>query len=151
MPKAWNWRLWVGFVIASLAPFSYFSLFEITPIAFWLSVLLFVVAIVLLIGGVRRAYSAPESYRGKVAGPILATLAVLVIGLFSFGMYAMKKAYPEARNAPRVGQKAPEFALTDSKNNAVKLADLLATPVPGASVAAQAPRGVLLVFYRGYW
>ena len=151
MPKAWNWRLWVGFVIALLAPFSYFSLFEITPIAFWLSVLLFVIAIVLLVNGVRRAYSAPESYRGKVAGPILATLTVLVIGLFSFGMYAMKKAYPEARNAPRVGQKAPEFALTDSRNNPVKLADLLATPLPGASVAAQAPRGVLLVFYRGYW
>jgi len=150
-PKAWNWRLWTGFVISLLVPFSYFSLFEITHSALWISFLLVAVAIVLLIGGLRRAYSAPESYRGKIAGPILATLSVLFIALFGLGTYMMKRAYAVAHNAPRVGQKAPEFALHDSNSRPVKLAELLSAPLPGTSGIERTPRGVLLVFYRGYW
>ncbi|PYY18652.1 MAG: hypothetical protein DMG60_07660 [Acidobacteria bacterium] len=150
-PKAWNWRLWTGFACSLLALFGYFLLFEITRTAFWISLLLCIVAVILLIGGLRRAYSAPEAYRGKIAGPILATLSLLVIALFGFGLYMMKRAYPVAQNAPHVGQKAPEFLLTDSNGGAVKLAELLSAPLPGTSAGAAAPRGVLLVFYRGYW
>jgi hypothetical protein len=143
--------LWVGFAISLLAPFAYFSLFEITRFAFWIALLLFAITVVLLIGGLRRTYSAPESYRGKVAGPILATLCVVIIGLFGWVSYQMKRAYPVAHNAPRVGQKAPEFALTDSNNTRVRLAELLSASSSSASAAARAPRGVLLIFYRGYW
>ena len=147
MPKARNWRLWVGFLIALLAPLAYFSLFEITRSALWVALLLFVVAIALLIGGLRRAYSSSDFYRGKTAGPILATLTLLIMGFFGFTLYMMKQAYPVAANAPRVGQKAPEFTLTDSNGSPLKLTELLSGKLPGA----QAPRGVLLVFYRGYW
>ena len=151
MAKAWNWRLWVGFMIGLLAPFGYFSLFEITKLAVWIALLLFVVAIVLLIGGLKRAYSAPEAYRGKIAGPTLTAITVLIIGLFGFTLVQMKKAYPVAGNAPRVGQKAPEFLLTDSKGAPVRLTELLSSPLGGTSAGARTPRGVLLVFYRGYW
>ena len=44
------------------------------------------------------------------------------------------------------GDKAPDFTLTDAGNKSVSLAELLAAPLHGAT-----PRGVLLVFYRGYW
>ena len=150
-PKAWNWRLWVGFAISLLAVFSYVPLFEITRAAIWISVLLCAVAAALLVAGLRRYYSAPESYRGKVAGPVLATLTVLMIAGFGFMTYMMKQAYSVAQNAPRVGAKAPEFALTDVKNSRITLPQLLSAPVSGASGDARAPRGVLLVFYRGYW
>jgi len=150
-PRAWNWRLWVGFLICLLSPFAFFSLFEITRSAVWISVALFVIAAVLIVGGLQRTYSAPESYRGRIAGPIVVTLSVLVMALFAFGMYEMKKAYPVAKNAPQVGQKAPEFALTDSNNKNVKLAELLSAPLSESSGSAPARRGVLLVFYRGYW
>ena len=151
MAKAWNWRLWVGFIIGLLAPFGYFSLFEITRLALWIALLLFVVAIMLLIGGLKRAYSAPEAYRGKIAGPTLTALTIVVIGLFGFALVQMKKAYPVGSNAPRVGQKAPEFLLTDSKGMPVRLAELLSSPLGGTSAGARPARGVLLVFYRGYW
>lgn len=147
MTKASNWRLWVGFLIALLALIGYFSLFEITRSALWIALLLFVVAIALLIGGLRRAYSASAEYRGKTAGPILATLTVLIIGLFGFTLYMTKQAYPVAANAPRVGQKAPEFTLTDSNGSPLKLTELLSRQLPGGG----ASRGLLLVFYRGYW
>jgi peroxiredoxin len=59
------------------------------------------------------------------------------------------KQLPSARSAPQVGQKAPEFTLVDTKNTNISLSELLSTPLPGASGGA--PKGVLLVFYRGYW
>jgi len=147
MPKAWNWRLWGGFLIALLAPLAYFSLFEITRSALWIALLLFLVAIALLIGGLRRAYSAPAEYRGKTAGPILATLSLVIIGFFGFTLYLMKQAYPVAANAPRVGQKAPEFTLTNTNGSPLRLTELLSGKLPSGG----ARRGVLLVFYRGYW
>jgi len=149
MSKSWNWRLWVGFVVALIAPFAYFSLLEKISFAFWISIAAFMIAIELLADGLRRAYAQPEAYRGKIAGPILAILALGVIGLFSYANHMMGQAYSTAANAPRVGDKAPEFALTDATGHKVTIAQLLATPLAGG--AAQTPRAVLLVFYRGYW
>lgn len=147
MKRSWNWRLWVGFVVALLAPLGYFFLFETTKFAPWIAIVLFALAIILLIGGLRRAYSTPESYRGRVAGPILASIGAVVLGLFVWVSFEMKKAYSVAQNAPRVGQRAPEFALADGNNSQVTLANLLAGPAG----STRAQRGVLLVFYRGYW
>jgi peroxiredoxin len=45
-----------------------------------------------------------------------------------------------------VGQQAPEFSLSDTDGRAVSLSELLSTPVNG-----RVPKGVVLVFYRGYW
>lgn len=149
--RAWNWRLWAGFVCSLLGLFGYFLLFEITRMAFWIALLLCAVAIVLVLGGLRRARSAPEPYRGRIAGPVLTILSLLAIGLFGAGAYMMKRAYPTSNNAPRVGQKAPEFALTDSNGSPVRLVELLSKPVATGAGVAGAPRGVLLVFYRGYW
>lgn len=148
MSKSRNWRLWVGFVIALLAPFAYFSLFEIVPGALWISITLFVVAFILLIAGLRRAFAQPESYRGKIAGPILSVFALLMVGALAGGNYMMRQAYSQARNAPRVGDKAPEFALTDAAGRKVTMTQLLSTPLAGSG---RVPRGVVLVFYRGYW
>ena len=43
--------------------------------------------------------------------------------------------------APKVGQQAPAFALRDTSGNVVTLQNLVTS----------SPRGVLLIFYRGYW
>ena len=48
---------------------------------------------------------------------------------------------PASPNAPRAGQKAPDFALLDSMRREASLSELLAS----------SPRGVLLVSYRGHW
>ena len=54
-----------------------------------------------------------------------------------------------AAGAPRVGDKAPEFMLADTSGKMVALSTLLSEPIPGK--VGGKPRGVLLVFYRGYW
>jgi peroxiredoxin len=48
--------------------------------------------------------------------------------------------------APQVGQQAPAFTLIDSNNKPVTLAQLLSERINN-----RPPRGVLLIFYRGYW
>ena len=146
--KAWNWRLWVGFALALLAAFGYPMIFPFTRSIFWIGLALCIVAVVFLISGLRRAFRQPEFYRGKVAGPILTTASVLMFVLFGAMSYMMPKAYSVARNAPRVGTKAPDFVLTDTHGNPVTLSQLLSTSSP--STGSQPPRGILLVFYRGY-
>jgi len=56
---------------------------------------------------------------------------------------------PVAADAPAVGDRAPEFALADTTGRMVALSMLLSEPMPG--IQGEKPRGVLLVFYRGYW
>lgn len=53
---------------------------------------------------------------------------------------------PEARNAPKAGEKAPDFTLPDSEGKPFRLSEALASEVGGQRV-----KGILLVVYRGYW
>ena len=52
---------------------------------------------------------------------------------------------PGPKNAPKIGQKAPDFTLPYSNGNPVKLSSLTSVP------AGAKPPWVLLIFYRGYW
>ena len=146
-----NWHLWAGFLLCLLAIPSYllvFAKFPVTRDVPWATFLMLAAGLVLLASGVRRAYRQPGEYRGKIAGPILGTLGIAVTAFFCFGVFYGSKQIPKSVAAPRVGQKAPEFTLADTSNQQVSLASLIAAPLPNAQTP---PKGVLLVFYRGYW
>lgn len=135
--RRWNWPLWTGFVLSVVAFFSYFSFFSRFPITRdipWVNVLLFAVAMALLVAGVRRA---PR----KILAGIVAALGVVVFLFFGFAILIATKQIPAAAGAPRVGQKAPDFAMVDTGGKTVTLSQLLSS----------SPPGVLLVFYRGHW
>jgi peroxiredoxin len=53
---------------------------------------------------------------------------------------------PLSSGAPRVGQAAPDFTLTDQDGNPVTLSNLLR-----GGGAGELGGPVLLIFYRGYW
>jgi len=152
--RRWNWPLWTGFLLAVLAFLSYpvfFVQFPLTRNFPWVNFILFACALALLFVGLRRAFGNTasyrgSSYRGKIFGPILALLSVSILALFLYGFFVSGRELPASAAAPPVGSKAPDFTLTDTAGQSVSLAQLLTTPVHGA-----APRGVLLVFYRGYW
>jgi len=135
--RRFNWMLWSGLALAVVAFFSYFLFFARFPITRdvpWASYLLFIVATILLIAGLRRA---PR----KVLASIVTVIGISVFALF-IGVVAIgSKLIPASHGAPKVGQKAPEFALRDTSGKVVTLQNLLAS----------SPRGVLLIFYRGYW
>jgi uncharacterized membrane protein len=147
--KKFNWQIWAGFLLSIVAFLSYTFVFVNFPVTRdfpWANLLLFAIAVVLLFFGIRRAFAPGRSLLSKIAGSILAVLGVLVFGFFIFAIFVLARQLPASAAAPKVGQRAPEFNLVDSNGKQVSLAELLSTPING-----KAPKGVLLIFYRGYW
>jgi hypothetical protein len=150
MNRRWNWPLWVGFLLslAGFASYLVLARFPVTRDFPWVNLLLFAAGLFLLFVGLRRAFRSPEQFRGRIFGAVLAVLSLLVVSFFCFVVFYYTRQLPASAAAPRVGQKAPEFELLDTNNNPVSLSSLLATPLSNSSAP---PRGVLLIFYRGYW
>jgi hypothetical protein len=146
-----NWSLWIGSSSCFLAFPSYFLLFVRFPVTRdvpWANYLLFAAGLLMVGIGIRRAYTEPQVYRGKIAGPTLGIISLAVTSLFCFTVLFQTRQLPKSSGAPRVGQKAPEFVLTDTNNNQVSLSSLLSTPLERTHTP---PKGVVLIFYRGYW
>lgn len=144
-----NWPVWAGFlltVIAFLSYFFVFASFAVTRDFPLVNLLLFAVALVLLLFGLRRAFAADRPRRSKIAASILVTLSVAILGSFIFVTFIGARRLPASHGAPQVGQKAPDFTLTDANGKAVSLSELLSS-----SVGGKPTKGVLLIFYRGYW
>lgn len=116
----------------------------------WLNLALFAAALALCVKALRRAFGQPQLYRGKTAGSIVTVLACLMFA-FTILMFYVSRHIPGAAQAPREGQKAPEFTLTDTGGNPVTLASLMNAPLPNSPRPDGKPKAVLLVFYRGYW
>src|SRR5713226_7726502 len=141
-----NAPLWLGFLFAFLSYIPIFARYPITRDIPWANFLIFAIGLLLLFVGLRRAFSEPTLYRGKIAGPILTTVSVAALVFFCFTIFSLGKHLPPSAQAPKVGQKAPEFALADTTGKTVSLASLLST-----SATSRPTKGVLLIFYRGYW
>ena len=147
--RSFNWPVWAGFLLSLAAFLSYFFVFVRFPVTRdfpWANLLLFAMAGALLLVGVRRALAPERRLGSKLIGLAAATLSLAIFGFFIFSTFIMSRWLPAASGAPQVGQKAPEFSLTDTDGKLVSLSELLSTPING-----KAPKGVLLVFYRGYW
>jgi peptidoglycan/LPS O-acetylase OafA/YrhL len=134
---------WAGFAIILVAIVSYvpfFALFPATRDIPWANYLLFLIGGALLAVGVRRAFGDPEHYRGKISGSILASLSALLFAFFVVSITYFSKQLPSAETALGVNQKAPPFVLVNTTGKQVSSADLL-----------KDHRGLVVVFYRGYW
>lgn len=115
----------------------------------WVDVLLSVLAVILVVIGLRRAIAQPERYRGKAGAWVLTVVSTLLMAFAFFGFFAARHI-PEANAAPQTGQKAPDFQLQDTNGRIVSMTQLLAQPVDPASSGPR-PKALLLIFYRGYW
>jgi len=149
--KRVNWPLWAGFLLTLIAAFSYFAFFVNFPLTRdfpWANLLLFLLAALLVVMGIRRAFARDRAHptRSKVVASIVTTLSVLVCAFFIFAIFIAGRLLPPATGAPHVGQKVPEFMLSDANGRQVSLNQLTSEPIDG-----KAPKGVLLVFYRGWW
>src|SRR3989441_2241023 len=153
--QRFNWQIWTGFLLSIFAFLSYplvFVNWAVTRDFPWANLLLFAIAAVLLFIGVRRAFAPDRGRISKIVSSALATLSLLVLGMFIFVAFVASRWLPASSGAPQVGQKAPEFTLVDTDNKPVSLSELLLSPITPASAGApRAPKGVLLIFYRGYW
>ena len=141
MKRKWNWPLWVGFIVAvgGLWVYEFLALFPITRDFPWANLLLFGIGAALLLFGLFRAFGRPQLYRGKIFGSIFTVIALLLFALFAYEIFYVLKQVPLSAQAPRVGEKAPEFSLPDENGKAVALSDLISQ------------NGAVLIFYRGHW
>ena len=143
MRRRRNILSWAGFAIVLVALVSYipfFALFPATRDIPWANYLLFLIGGALLAAGVRRAFHEPGRYQGKISGSTLAALSVLLFAFFVASVTYFSKEIPSASTALRASQKAPPFVLVDATGKQVSSAGLL-----------NGHRGLVLVFYRGYW
>ena len=146
-----NWPLWLGFLLTLFAFLSYFFIFVNFPFTRdfpWANLVLFLIAGLLLFLGIRRGFASdrPHPTRSKIVTSIVGLLSLAVFAFFLFVMFVAARWLPASTGAPHVGQKAPEFTLSDTNGKQVSLNELRSSPINGS-----APKGVLLVFYRGYW
>lgn len=146
-----NWPLWAGVLLTIAAFMTYFFVFVWWPVTRdfpWANLLLFLLAGVLLFMGVRRGFASDRSRPtlSKIVAVLVSTFSLLVMAMFVFTIFVVGRWLPASKGAPQVGQRAPDFALPDTTGKSVSLNELLTTPING-----KAPKGVLLVFYRGYW
>jgi hypothetical protein len=144
-----NWPLWAGFLLSVFAVLSYEFVFVRWPITRdfpWANLLIFAVAGALLLAGIRRAFKIDGRRRSKIVSSAVATVGFLILGLFIFGFFVASRWLPASHGAPQVGRTAPDFSLADTTGKTVHLSELLTESLDG-----KAPKGVLLVFYRGYW
>ena len=156
--QRFNWQIWTGFVLSIFAFLSYPLVFINWPVTRnfpWANLLLFAFAAILLFIGVRRAFAPDRRRISKIVSSVLATLSVLVLGMFIFVAFVASRWLPASTGAPQVGQKAPDFTLVDTNDKSVSLSELLSSPIksvpPASAGGPRAPKGVLLIFYRGYW
>jgi AhpC/TSA family len=140
--KNWNWPIWLGFffALAGFLTYTFFAQFPITRDFPWANLLLFGVGGILLVLGLFRAFGRPKVYRGTIFGPILATLGILMCGFFCYVFFYQLRQVPPSTGAPRVGQKAPEFTLSDQDGKDVSLSGFVSRS-----------KAVALIFYRGFW
>jgi len=146
-----NWPLWVGLLLTLATFMSYFFVFVWFPVTRdfpWANFVLFLVAAVLLFMGLRRAFASdcPHRTRSRIVSVLVSAFSLLVIALFLFAFFIGGRMLPASKGAPQVGQRAPDFTLPDTTGKQVSLNELMTAPING-----KAPKGVLLIFYRGYW
>jgi hypothetical protein len=101
---------------------------------------------VLLFVGIRRSFGSERGWLSKGIGVVVLSLSGLVLAGFIFTTFVMPTWLPESKGAPEVGRKAPDFTLTDQTGKSVSLTSLLTEPIGSSQ-----PKGVVLIFYRGYW
>jgi len=139
MNRRFNWQLWSGLALSVVAFASYFAFFIRFPVTRdfpFPSLILFAIAIALLVIGLRRAE------RRRALAWIVTVLGIGVAAFFVFAVFIGSRQLPASETAIAVGAKAPDFSLLDIHRKPVALAQLLASP---------SNKGVVLIFYRGYW
>jgi hypothetical protein len=145
-----NWPIWIGLLLSLVAFLSYpfaFMVLDITRDLRWLSLVIFAVAAGFLFVGIRRAFQQGRSRVSKVGAPIVAAFCAGMLALFILGTFVIARRLPASTAAPHVGQKAPDFTLTDTNGMSVSLSEIMTAPYAQHVV----PKGTLLIFYRGYW
>ncbi len=149
--RSLNWPIVVAPLLSVAAFISYLTTFVKWPITRdvpWATFLIFALAALLLVLGMRRALG-PGRLRviRFIGGTVSTVLSVAALVLFLYVRFVAGAELPRSSDAPQVGQRAPEFTLLDEHGRSVSLSSLLTTSMPGTSAPGHPQKAVLLIFY----
>jgi hypothetical protein len=145
-----NSALWYGLLITLFGMATEFFYFLRPPqpiphVLPWINLLAPAIGLIYLFIGLGRAFGRSAVYGGKIWGSGVTVIALLLLA-GNVALFRHTRDVPKSAGAPQVGQRLPEFTLTDSTGQRTSLSQLFA-----ASADSSPPKAVLLVFYRGYW
>jgi hypothetical protein len=143
-----NLAPWTGLLLTVLGALSNglpFIGFPAAPVP-WISLLLSLTGFVVVLLGLWRAFGQSTVYKGKISGSIAAAFSLLFLAGAIVFFWSARHIPAESASSPQVGQQVPDFTLPDSTGHSVSLTQLFA-----GSTGKVPPKGLLLVFYRGYW
>ena len=145
-----NSALWYGLLITLFGIITQFFYFlrpprPISHVLPWVNLVLPAIGLIFLFIGLARAFSQSAVYSGKIWGSCV-TVITLVLVAGNIVLFQKTRDVPNPAGAPQIGQRLPEFTLSDSSGQPTSLSQLLSASADGSR-----PRAVLLVFYRGYW
>src|SRR5262249_39020347 len=129
MKRRFPRSLWYGLLLVVAAPVLYGTVlirFAATRDFPWVPLVMIAGGLWLLVHGMRHARREPQTYRGRVAGPVALAAALVIGGGFAVGITIGARQIPASANAPRIGQAAPTFTLPDQDGQPVSLAQLVA-------------------------
>ena len=138
---------WMGLLLMLLGALSNglpFVGFPAAPVP-WISLLLSLIGFVVVLLGLWRAFGQSTVYKGKLSGSIAAAISLLFLAGAIVFFWGARHIPAESAAAPQVGQRVPDFTLPDSAGHSVSLTQLF------SGSGKEAPKALLLVFYRGYW
>ena len=149
-PAAHQFRPWYGLLIRLFGIASQFLYFlrpsqVISHVLPWINLLLPAIGLIVLFIGLARAFRRSAVYSGKIWGSGVTVIALLLLA-GNVVLFRKTRDVPNSAGAPQVGQRLPEFTLSDSSGEQTSLSQLFV-----ASAGSSQPKAVLLVFYRGYW
>ncbi len=136
-----NHLIWIGPLVAFAAVVSYFEVFArfATLRDFpWVNLPLVVLGAVLSALGVKRALAGSPALRAKVLAAAGLAFSVLLVAAFVAYVFWITYFLPPPTEVALGLAEAPDFTLTSSTGETVRLSDF-------------AGRRVALVFYRGFW
>lgn len=145
-----NSALWYGLLATLFGIASQFFYFlrpprPISHVLPWINLLLPAIGLILLVIGLARAFKRSAGYSGRIWGSIVTVIALLLL-IGNLVLFRHTRDVPNSADAPQIGQRLPEFTLSDSSGQPTSLSQLFAAAGDGSK-----PKAVLLVFYRGYW
>ena len=136
-----NHLIWIGPLVVFTGLVSYFMVFARFAALRdfpWLNLPLVLLGAVLSAIGVRRAFSRPEIFRGKVLGSLGLALSLFLTAVFFAYVFWITYSLPVPSEATLALVEAPDFSLVSNTGETVRLSDFKG-------------RKVALVFYRGFW
>ncbi len=139
--KKRNHVIWIGLLVTFAGLVSYFMVFarfaSLRDFP-WVNLPMVLLGVALSALGMKRALATSATWRGKALAGVGLTLSLMIAALFVAYIFWITYTLPAPSELATGLIRAPNFALTSSTGETVRLSDF-------------AGREVVLIFYRGFW